>query len=610
VSYVHGDLNAANILVDAHDNVWVIDFFHAGRGHVLKDLAKFENDLLYLLTPIDDDAQLREAISITVALREVADLRAPLADLPDDVRSPHLVRAWEILRVLRSTISQVCHDDRNPLQYQVAALRYAVHTLGFPEPSRLQKESALVAACSLGDQVASTVKANLVLRVDWVESPHIGPGRLGITICPGRRDRDRNLEADLARLRAEGVDRLLCLSTEAELDWAGVGELGSRAEAFGLNYRWLPVPDQGTCSLSEAIDLVGWCRDGLRRGESVVVTCMGGLGRSGMIAACILVDVGLSPPAAIASVRAARGPRALEMRLASQSGVERFETPGGMEQQSWGVAAAPTGERNLRAQALQAGALNLIERGTIGDRQQLDCRVGRRGVELGLRGSERPAAPLRRVGGQLRRVREERGGRRRSPACPRPLSRPLQLGGHLLVVAHRRVSAMPRTPIGVGVRIGRLRQCPMRSSPLGKDRRPVHRGSHERMPEPDTSSDLDKLRVLRRRKRAPFDAKPASRTPYERRIADRFGRGQQEQSLGYVGQFTRPLAIVILEAARKVCRGRKREAACQLGFAHASRQIEQSERVAARFRDDAVADVFVETTRDRPREQSARILLG
>jgi hypothetical protein len=30
--------------------------------------------------------------------------------------------------MLRSTISQVCHDDRNPLQYQVAGLRYAVHT--------------------------------------------------------------------------------------------------------------------------------------------------------------------------------------------------------------------------------------------------------------------------------------------------------------------------------------------------------------------------------------------------------------------------------------------------------------------------------------------------
>ena len=312
VSYVHGDLNAANILVDAHDNVWVIDFFHAGRGHVLKDVAKFENDLLYLLTPIENDAQLREAISITSALSEVADLRAPLADLPDDVRSPHLVRAWEILRVLRSTISQVCDDDRNPLQYQVAALRYAVHTLGFPEPSPLQKQSALVAACSLADQITTTVKANLVLRVDWVEYPHVSPGRLGMTICPGRGDRDRDLDADLDRLRAEGVDRLLCLSTDAELDWAGVPDLGNRAEAFGLNYRWLPVPDQGTCSLSEAADLVRWCRDGFERGESVVLTCMGGLGRSGMIAACALVDVGAVPTAAIAAVRAARGPRALE----------------------------------------------------------------------------------------------------------------------------------------------------------------------------------------------------------------------------------------------------------------------------------------------------------
>jgi protein-tyrosine phosphatase len=156
------------------------------------------------------------------------------------------------------------------------------------------------------------VEANLVLRVDWVQSPHIGPGRLGITICPGRRDRDRNLEADLAQLRADGVDRLLCLSTEAEMDWAGVSELGRRAEAFGLDYRWLPVPDQGTCSLSEAVDLVGWCRDGIKRGESVVVTCMGGLGRSGMIAACTLVDAGVSATDAIASVRAVRGPRALE----------------------------------------------------------------------------------------------------------------------------------------------------------------------------------------------------------------------------------------------------------------------------------------------------------
>ena len=143
VSYVHGDLNAANILVDAHHNVWVIDFFHAGLGHVLKDLAKFENDLLYLLTPIEDASQLLEALAITRALSSVADLRADLPGRPDEVRSPHFVRAWDVLHVLRRIGGQLCHEDRHPLQLQVALLRYAVHTLTFPAASQFQKRQAL-----------------------------------------------------------------------------------------------------------------------------------------------------------------------------------------------------------------------------------------------------------------------------------------------------------------------------------------------------------------------------------------------------------------------------------------------------------------------------------
>jgi nicotinamidase-related amidase/aminoglycoside phosphotransferase (APT) family kinase protein len=159
VAYVHGDLNAANILVDAHHNVWVIDFFNAGPGHVLKDLAKFENDLLYLLTPIEDTSQLLEALALTRALRSVTDLHADLPARPDQVRSPQFVRAWEVLQVLRRIGGRLCHEDRHPLQLQAALLRYAVHTLSFPEPSPFQKQSALAAACSLAEQITHTVQA-------------------------------------------------------------------------------------------------------------------------------------------------------------------------------------------------------------------------------------------------------------------------------------------------------------------------------------------------------------------------------------------------------------------------------------------------------------------
>jgi nicotinamidase-related amidase/aminoglycoside phosphotransferase (APT) family kinase protein len=161
VAYVHGDLNAANILVDGHHNVWVIDFFHTGPGHVLKDLAKFENDLLYLLTPIEDASQFLEALAITRALGSVTDLQADLPGLPDQVHSPQFVRAWKVLQVLRRIGGQLCHEDRHPRQLQVALLRYAVHTLSFPEPSPLQKQSALAAACSLADQITRTVEAEL-----------------------------------------------------------------------------------------------------------------------------------------------------------------------------------------------------------------------------------------------------------------------------------------------------------------------------------------------------------------------------------------------------------------------------------------------------------------
>ena len=94
--------------------------------------------------------------------------------------------------------------------------------------------------------------------------------------------------------------------------WAGVPDLGPRAQAAGLTYHRLPVPDQGTPDIADAIDLARWCLEATERGEAVVVTCMAGLGRSGTVAACSLVAAGISPDAAIAAVRTARGPRALE----------------------------------------------------------------------------------------------------------------------------------------------------------------------------------------------------------------------------------------------------------------------------------------------------------
>lgn len=153
VAYVHGDLNGANILLDARDNVWLIDFFHAHRGHVLKDLAKLENDLLYIFTPVDDEATLTEALLITRALRAVEDLGEPLPERLAGLQRPQLVRAWDAIRTLRAIGARLCRTDRNPVQLSVALLRYAVHTASFDESNRWQRRWALAAAGGHGEDV-------------------------------------------------------------------------------------------------------------------------------------------------------------------------------------------------------------------------------------------------------------------------------------------------------------------------------------------------------------------------------------------------------------------------------------------------------------------------
>jgi nicotinamidase-related amidase len=157
VSLVHGDLNGANVLIDARENVWVIDFFHTGPGHVLKDLAKLENDILYIFTTLDSREQLAEALQITRALRAVEDLHQPLPERIEGLRSVSLLRAWDSIRTLREIGGRLCREDRHPSQMDVALLRFAVHTLTFAESSTLQKEWALATACGFADDIMASM---------------------------------------------------------------------------------------------------------------------------------------------------------------------------------------------------------------------------------------------------------------------------------------------------------------------------------------------------------------------------------------------------------------------------------------------------------------------
>jgi len=318
VSYVHGDLNGANILLDDRENVWLIDFFHAHRGHVLRDLAKLENDLLYIMTPIPDRATLMEALHITTALRQVKDLRAPLPEEAPGVQSPTLCRAWQTLRILRGIGGKLVKEDRDPMQMSAALLRYSIHTQWFDESDELQRTWALAAAGGHAQDLLQSAARNQRLRVDWIQDSVLPDECLGLTICPGRRDRHRSLDEDLRVLAAANVRVLVCLVTAAELAWAGVSSLRAKAQALGIIVHHVPIADQGVPTLTQAGTLVTSIQESLNQADRVVIHCMGGLGRSGLLAACVLVARGIQPETAIQTIRACRSPRAIESHAQEQ----------------------------------------------------------------------------------------------------------------------------------------------------------------------------------------------------------------------------------------------------------------------------------------------------
>jgi hypothetical protein len=80
------------------------------------------------------------------------------------------------------------------------------------------------------------------------------------------------------------------------------------------------------------------------------------------------------------------------------------------------VASNAGGKRDLCAQQVHAGALELVQRPGLGCGEQPERRIECAGVQVGLRGGQRAVRPPRRVTRQRDRAPQKRG-RRAEPAA-------------------------------------------------------------------------------------------------------------------------------------------------------------------------------------------------
>lgn len=151
-----------------------------------------------------------------------------------------------------------------------------------------------------------------------------GPWSGELAIIPRPRGGDW-LDDEIHRLQDEDFDVVVSLLTAEETEELGlIGERES-IEKQGLQFFNYPIADLGVpSSTKSAREFLTRLHRNLEEGKRVALHCRGSIGRSGLIAAGILVLAGVEPSRAIRNVTNARG----------------LESPETSEQREWVKALA------------------------------------------------------------------------------------------------------------------------------------------------------------------------------------------------------------------------------------------------------------------------------
>src|SRR5438093_4555051 len=132
-----------------------------------------------------------------------------------------------------------------------------------------------------------------VVKTDLYWIPESWPGR--IAIIPRPRGGDW-LEDEVRAWREAGLDVVVSLLTRDEIADLDLEQEANYSAGHDLQFLRFPIPDLGVPSSREAaFDLLGKLDEALAAGKSVALHCRQGIGRSGLIAASLLVLSGLDP---------------------------------------------------------------------------------------------------------------------------------------------------------------------------------------------------------------------------------------------------------------------------------------------------------------------------
>jgi hypothetical protein len=182
----------------------------------------------------------------------------------------------------------------------------------------------------------------MAARVYWIEGPW--KGRLAIVPRPYGGDGLADAVTDWRKAGINAVVSFLLPDEITEFDLKAEKEL---CEAQGIRFISFAIPDRKVpASKRDALTLVRDLKQLLVNGKNIGLHCRQSVGRSALIAACLLVSVGEEPSSAFARISAVRGGK----------------VPDTTEQQQWVADLEkdmPTkGERLFEAYLLSQGITN------------------------------------------------------------------------------------------------------------------------------------------------------------------------------------------------------------------------------------------------------------
>ncbi len=131
----------------------------------------------------------------------------------------------------------------------------------------------------------------MIMHPTW--ELNVDNAALVLTPCPGTKD--VSLDESLAQLKQQGVTVVVTALEDAEMRNKGVSELGEKIQALGMKWYQTPIeddraPGEDFATLWKSISPA--LHQALQANEKIAMHCMGGSGRTGLLAANLLLEKG------------------------------------------------------------------------------------------------------------------------------------------------------------------------------------------------------------------------------------------------------------------------------------------------------------------------------